>query len=81
MFTNRISGFFEQMEQSKRMANSASFVTVPGQLIGRSQPFASSQDIYRYAYECAKAELHNRLVALLRSRWDLTHLTRNDQSS
>lgn len=81
MFTNRISGYFEQAEQTPRThMPKTGFVALPAHLMGRPQPFSSAQDIYRYAYECAKAELLNQLVALLRSRWDLMHVTGSDLS-
>lgn len=75
MFTNRISGYFEMAEQSRHVPKAA-FVAVPMHMAGCSRPFAAgAHDLYRLAYETAKAELHNRLVALLRSRWDLIHLS------
>jgi len=80
MFTNRISGHFEQHQQVERRTPQPGFVAIPAHLAGRPQPFHSCQDIYRYAYECARAEMHERLVALLRSRWDLIHVLGEDAS-
>lgn len=81
MFTNRITGYLEQAERAQRAQQTRpGFVAIPGHMPGRALPFASAQDLYRYAYECAKAELLNQLVTLLRSRWDLMHVIGDDLS-
>lgn len=75
MLTNRISGYFESLQRERRKMPRPGFIAVPAQLVGCPRPFAAPADLYRLAYESAKAELQNQLLALLRSRWELIHLS------
>lgn len=85
MFTNRIARYYSEdadsalaTEQPTKVSEPkppkvpSGFIALPGSMIG-PQPMdllSLQQQLYKAAYEAAKAAAREKLLELLRSRWN-----------